>query len=153
MILAPRYLPRLAATVGLFTRYGLRDFAQQQGLIDLAPEEAAAVKRAAQEFPLEIVFRAETGGDDRMLSGLPVVIRDAQGNAIFEGVSRGPYFLAELPPGDYVVETRWRDWTFSAPVTVGGDEERDRIVFSWRPVESLVAAQARIVRPAEGGSA
>src|SRR5688500_13852134 len=41
MILAPRYLPRLAATVGLFTRYGLRDFAQQQGLIDLAPEEAA----------------------------------------------------------------------------------------------------------------
>jgi len=44
MILAPRYLPRLAATVGLFTRYGLRDFARQQGLIDLAPEEAAAVE-------------------------------------------------------------------------------------------------------------
>ena len=42
MILAPRYLPRLAATVGLFTRYGLRDFAQQQGLIDLAPDEAAS---------------------------------------------------------------------------------------------------------------
>ena len=42
MILAPRYLPRLAATVGLFTRYGLRDFAQQQGLIDLAPDAAAA---------------------------------------------------------------------------------------------------------------
>ena len=27
MILAPRYLPRLAATIGLFTRYGLKDFA------------------------------------------------------------------------------------------------------------------------------
>jgi predicted unusual protein kinase regulating ubiquinone biosynthesis (AarF/ABC1/UbiB family) len=40
MILAPRYLSRLAATVGLFTRYGLRDFARQQGLIDLAPDEA-----------------------------------------------------------------------------------------------------------------
>jgi len=40
MILAPRFLPRLTATVGLFTRYGLRDFAKQQGLIDLAPEEA-----------------------------------------------------------------------------------------------------------------
>jgi len=46
MILAPRYLPRLAATVGLFTRYGLRDFAQQQGLIDLAPEEAGAPESA-----------------------------------------------------------------------------------------------------------
>src|SRR5215207_5596368 len=41
MILAPRYLPRLAATVGLFTRHGLRDFARQQGPIELSPEEAA----------------------------------------------------------------------------------------------------------------
>ena len=42
MLLAPRFLPRLTATVGLFTRYGLRDFARQQGLIELSPEEAAA---------------------------------------------------------------------------------------------------------------
>jgi predicted unusual protein kinase regulating ubiquinone biosynthesis (AarF/ABC1/UbiB family) len=42
MLMAPRFLPRLAATVGLFTRYGLRDFARQQGLIELSPEEAAA---------------------------------------------------------------------------------------------------------------
>jgi predicted unusual protein kinase regulating ubiquinone biosynthesis (AarF/ABC1/UbiB family) len=38
MILAPRYLPRLAATVGLFTRYGLADLAKQQGLEGLAHE-------------------------------------------------------------------------------------------------------------------
>ena len=38
MILAPRYLPRLAATVGLFTRYGLADFARQQGLSILTAE-------------------------------------------------------------------------------------------------------------------
>jgi ubiquinone biosynthesis protein len=38
MILAPRYLPRLTATIGLFTRYGLADFAKQQGLKGLAPE-------------------------------------------------------------------------------------------------------------------
>src|SRR5438105_3633982 len=31
MILAPRYLPRLAATVGLFTKYGLGDFAERTG--------------------------------------------------------------------------------------------------------------------------
>jgi ubiquinone biosynthesis protein len=35
MILAPRYLPRLVATVGLFTRYGLLDFARRQGLLGL----------------------------------------------------------------------------------------------------------------------
>jgi ubiquinone biosynthesis protein len=38
MILAPRHLPRLAATVGLFTRYGLSDFANQQGLQTLGHE-------------------------------------------------------------------------------------------------------------------
>ena len=35
MILAPRYLPRLVSTVGLFTRYGLLDFAKGQGLLSL----------------------------------------------------------------------------------------------------------------------
>jgi ubiquinone biosynthesis protein len=38
MILAPRYIPRLTATIGLFTRYGLADFAKQQGLQGLPHE-------------------------------------------------------------------------------------------------------------------
>ena len=38
MILAPRHIPRLAATIGLFTRYGLSDFAKQQGLEALPHE-------------------------------------------------------------------------------------------------------------------
>jgi ubiquinone biosynthesis protein len=43
MILAPRYLPRLAATVGLFTRYGLADFAKRQGLHSLTEVEEDAI--------------------------------------------------------------------------------------------------------------
>ena len=35
MILAPRFIPRLASTVGLFTRYGLLDFARGQSLLKL----------------------------------------------------------------------------------------------------------------------
>jgi hypothetical protein len=38
MLLAPRYIPRLAAMVGLFTRYGLADFAKQQGMLALSPD-------------------------------------------------------------------------------------------------------------------
>ncbi len=41
MILSPRYLPRLAATVGLFTRYGLLDFARGQGLLGIEGIDAA----------------------------------------------------------------------------------------------------------------
>src|SRR3954465_12217838 len=35
MILTPKYLPRLVATTRLFTNYGLRDFANRQGLLAL----------------------------------------------------------------------------------------------------------------------
>jgi predicted unusual protein kinase regulating ubiquinone biosynthesis (AarF/ABC1/UbiB family) len=41
MLLAPRYLPRLAALVRLFTSHGLRDLAQRQGLNTLAPDADA----------------------------------------------------------------------------------------------------------------
>src|SRR3954466_14612191 len=35
MILSPKHLPRLAAIIGLFNNYGLRDFAKRQGLLNL----------------------------------------------------------------------------------------------------------------------
>src|SRR5881227_2307091 len=62
MLLSPKYLPRLAAIVGLFTRYGLRDVASQQGLIsllppeeDLPPEEIAEQKAHAVGFRNRLV--------------------------------------------------------------------------------------------------
>jgi ubiquinone biosynthesis protein len=62
MLLSPKYLPRLAAIVGLFTRYGLRDVAKQQGLItlvpsedDIPPEEVAEQKSHAVGFRKRLV--------------------------------------------------------------------------------------------------
>ena len=62
MLLTPKYLPRLAAIVGLFTRYGLRDVASQQGLItllpseeDLPPEEIAEQKAHASGFRKRLI--------------------------------------------------------------------------------------------------
>jgi predicted unusual protein kinase regulating ubiquinone biosynthesis (AarF/ABC1/UbiB family) len=63
MLLAPRNLTRLSATVGLFSRYGLADFARQQGLhglanesheagigLDASPERAKAFRRRLVEL-------------------------------------------------------------------------------------------------------
>src|SRR5688500_7928903 len=63
MLLSPKYLPRLAAIVGLFTRYGLRDVARQQGLLallgsdeaELPPEEAAERQEQAVCFRKRLV--------------------------------------------------------------------------------------------------
>src|SRR5687768_17156532 len=49
MILAPRYLPRLASTIGLFTNYGLRDFARNQGLLSVQGAELATDGEASAE--------------------------------------------------------------------------------------------------------
>lgn len=94
------------------------------------PETANAVKRAAQEYPLELVFVEHDGNAKRALYDNPVVIRDARGEVVFAGRSDGPYFLARLPEGDYTVTTHWDAWTFTKPVTVGAD--RSRVVFDWK---------------------
>src|SRR3712207_4219701 len=58
MLLAPRYLPRLAAMVGLFTRYGLADFARAQGLKGIAPDlDDVEAGEAAEESQLAVKFR------------------------------------------------------------------------------------------------
>ena len=48
MLLSPRHLPRLAAIIGLFTRYGLRDVAKQQGLLALGDDDEA--ERSSEEL-------------------------------------------------------------------------------------------------------
>jgi len=49
VILAPRYIPRLANTVRLFTKYGLGDFADRTGLRALVAEEDGAGDGASPE--------------------------------------------------------------------------------------------------------
>jgi len=92
--------------------------------------EADSVKRAAQEYPLELVFRERDGSAAHPLTGMPVTITDAQGKLVFDGPSAGPYFLANLPDGRYTVTTQWQGWTFSKPVAIGAD--RQRVVFEWK---------------------
>jgi predicted unusual protein kinase regulating ubiquinone biosynthesis (AarF/ABC1/UbiB family) len=63
MLLSPKHLPKLVAIVELFTRYGLRDVAKQQGLLalgapgedDLSPEELADIEANAKGFRKKLV--------------------------------------------------------------------------------------------------
>jgi ubiquinone biosynthesis protein len=58
MLLTPKHIPRLAAIVGLFTRYGLRDVASQQGLISLLPpEENLPPEEIAEQKAHAVGFR------------------------------------------------------------------------------------------------
>lgn len=61
MILAPRFLPRLASTLGLFTRYGLMEFARGQTLMRLQgaaldePVESIGSDEKAEAFKERLI--------------------------------------------------------------------------------------------------
>lgn len=94
------------------------------------PEEEAAVKRAAQEWPLEVVFYERDGSKAKTVENQPVTVTDANGKVVFDGVASGPVLLLKLPKGRYTVTTKWDAWEFSEPVTLG--DERERVVFDWK---------------------
>ena len=58
MILAPRYMPRIVATIGLFTRYGLLDFAKGQGLLGLQGATLDADAKPAEDEPVDATAHA-----------------------------------------------------------------------------------------------
>lgn len=103
------------------------------------PIEAVALKRAADEYPLEVVFVEKHGRRERYLPDMPMRIVDDKGKVVFEAHTMGPYFLAKLPRGRYTISTRWDAWSFSRPVTIGG--ERQRVVFAWSKPTSIDASE------------
>ena len=74
MILSPRYIPRLAATIGLFTRHGLRDLASQQGLLELAPDS----REAASEDEAHDLRARAVGFRERLVELGPAYVKLGQ---------------------------------------------------------------------------
>jgi hypothetical protein len=104
----------------------------------VTPDEAVALKRAADEYPLEVVFVERQGRREHPLPDMPMRITDDKGNVVFDARTMGPYFLARLPKGRYTISTRWDAWSFSRPVTIGA--ERQRVVFAWSKPASMDAS-------------
>ena len=117
--------PAYRAHLPLETRAG--DIAFMSGGKD--QDEELSLKRAAQDYPLELVFEEKDRPYD-WIAGVPVRIRDEQGRIVLQDMSGGPIFLARLPRGRYTVEVKWDAWTFSRQVELG--DGRERVVFSWR---------------------
>ncbi|HEX5582006.1 MAG TPA: AarF/UbiB family protein, partial [Gemmatimonadaceae bacterium] len=57
MLLAPRHLPRLAAMVGLLTRYGLGDLARQNGLRSLVPDATTDAEEGGTNAEKAVALR------------------------------------------------------------------------------------------------
>jgi len=103
MILSPKHLPRLAAIVGLFTNYGLRDFARRQGLLAL---EGTGVADAGGEAPGDIKAKAKAFRE-RLIELGPAYIKLGQVLSTRPDLLPGPYIKElehlqdDVPPMDF----------------------------------------------------
>ena len=65
--------------------------------------ERAELEAMSNQFNLRLLFAMQGSGE--YLSAIRVNILDARGATILSAESKGPWFFAQLAPGDYTVET------------------------------------------------
>jgi hypothetical protein len=65
--------------------------------------ERAELEAMSNQFNLRLLFAMQGSGE--YLSAIRVNILDARGATILTAESKGPWFFAQLAPGDYTVET------------------------------------------------
>jgi hypothetical protein len=64
--------------------------------------ERAELDALSNQFNLRLLFAMQGSGE--YLSAVRVNIRDARGEMVLTAESKGPWFFAQLAPGDYTVE-------------------------------------------------
>jgi len=91
-------------------------------------DEAAAMKAAAKDYPLSLVFAA--GKHDEYLSGVKVRLKDKAGKVAFNEVADGPIMLVRLPEGRYTIDATRHGNTLQRTVRVPAKGDR-QVVFHW----------------------
>ncbi|EIC22373.1 hypothetical protein [Thiorhodovibrio frisius] len=82
-----------------------------------------------QDYNLKLEFARVSG---HYLGKVAVTITDVQGNPVLSASSPGPWFLAELPAGDYRVIAIADERAFEHPVSIPEQGSRTLIFNQWR---------------------
>jgi len=82
----------------------------------IGDEDEARLMARQNEFNLKVLFTINEGN---YLANVNVGIADAKGNKVVQAVSDGPYFLANLPAGQYTISATHEGKTLSRKVQVG----------------------------------
>lgn len=82
-------------------------------------EDAEAMLLAQQKnFNLKLLFTLHEGN---YLADVNVVVSDARGDKVIEHVADGPFFMAKLPHGQYIVTATYEGKTLTRKVRIGSD--------------------------------
>ena len=91
---------------------------------------AEAMRSVAKDYALEGVFVQKQGQIEEFLAEVNVQIQDAQKNVVLDVVTDGPYLLANLPQGRYLVIAEYEGSVKRQWVRIGIKQHK-KIVFWW----------------------
>jgi hypothetical protein len=94
-------------------------------------DQADAMKRAANAYPLELEFLESGQTRSVFTAGVQVTIRDRTGQVVLDARSDGPFMLARLPDGQYTISVENTGKVESRRVTVEHTKHQ-AVVFEWR---------------------
>jgi hypothetical protein len=95
--------------------------------------ERAELNALSSQFNLRLLFARQGSGE--YLSAVRVNIRDARNGMILSTESKGPWFFAQLAPGDYIVEASAPDQAqqqAQRQTAHVDDAHQSRLDFYWR---------------------
>jgi hypothetical protein len=94
-------------------------------------DQQAAMKQAANEYPLELEF-LESGGPYAVFAAdVQVTITDRTGKVVLDARSNGPFMLARLPDGQYTISAENTGRVETRRVIVERGKHRT-VVFEWK---------------------
>ena len=126
-------VPAAASTDGL-------PAAQTSGAVSyvtggVGQHESQAFLQHRRDYPLAVEIYARDGGHEVYTAGASVYISTPRGETVLQAEADGPFLLADVPPGRYIVEVDRQGDTQRKPVTVGHGGA-SRAVFVFQPTRS-----------------
>lgn len=97
----------------------------------IGEDEATTIQQTAKNYSLELEFVIKATPKDEFTSDVKVKVSDAGHNTILDAVSKGPFFLAQLPAGRYHLEASKNGQNQARDVTIKPGSHQ-RIMFEWR---------------------
>jgi hypothetical protein len=93
--------------------------------------EANAIKHIAKDYPLELEFVLKAKPKDEYLADVKVQIKDAHDKTVLDATTDGPFLLAKLPAGRYMVSADRDGRVERHRIEIAAKEHR-RVVFEWK---------------------
>lgn len=93
-------------------------------------DEAKAIETTSRQWPLTLEFAVKDKQHADFAAGVKVMVRDANGHAALQATAGGPFLLARLVPGHYVVEATLAGKTLQEEVLLKRGQS-SKAVFVW----------------------